>query len=105
MNADSPLHNNCLHITAAAGNLSAVRQLARSYPPLMYRRNDSHDTPLHLAAEAGHGSVVSELLSVDFSDDVNHRSTSRVTNKHGNTPLHMALISSNEAVATILIQV
>ncbi|KAL9676731.1 hypothetical protein QQ045_004949 [Rhodiola kirilowii] len=93
MNADSPLHNNCLHIAAAAGNLSAVRQLARSYPILMYCRNDSDDTPLHLAADAGHGSVVSELLSVDFSDDVNRSRSTRVTNKHGNTPLHMALIN------------
>ncbi|KAL9677740.1 hypothetical protein QQ045_005976 [Rhodiola kirilowii] len=102
----SPLGNTVLHIAASHGNSSLVRQIAGLFPSLIFSRNSNGDTPLHLGAEAGQTAIVNELTSrLRESNGISGDMITKVKNEQGNTPLHKALISSNEEVAKTLVQV
>jgi ankyrin repeat protein len=72
-----------IHDAARSGDLEKVKTLLKHDPSLVsLRENEYGDTPLHLAALAGHLDVVRVLI--DNKADVNAK------NKEGYTPLHLA---------------
>ncbi|CAH1773123.1 unnamed protein product [Owenia fusiformis] len=68
--------NNPLHIACAAdGNMDVLRQLLSTHTNMINATNNESKTPLHLAAEKGHGEVLVTLLSMDamITKDLNNQ--------------------------------
>jgi hypothetical protein len=77
------------------GNYADIEIRLKASPGLFLCCDVHGNTPLHLAAEGGHESVVQLLL--------NHRANVNAKNQHGNTPLHVAAERDHEPVVQLLI--
>ncbi|GAB2234674.1 hypothetical protein Drorol1_Dr00003936 [Drosera rotundifolia] len=115
----SPLGNMLLHIAASHGNEETVRWIADEYPSMILQQNNRGDTALHLAARAGHMSVV-EALDRMRKDWVDPQASEewieelraipedekllKIRNGKGNTALHETLIHGHGMVASLLIR-
>ncbi|KAF3339421.1 putative ankyrin repeat domain family protein [Carex littledalei] len=122
--------NTLLHYAALIGNSYAVKELLLKDTGSVYKDNLSGSFPVHLAAEAGNYTVIKELLSMcpDVGEllDKEKRNflhvavekkrigvitlicqvgiNAKVRNakdKDGNTPLHLAVISSDSDIILI----
>ncbi|XP_054801229.1 protein ACCELERATED CELL DEATH 6-like isoform X3 [Prosopis cineraria] len=58
----TPRGNTVLHLAASYGNNTMVEKVAQHAPSLFTETNDNFDTPLHVAARAGHASTFQSLL-------------------------------------------
>ena len=72
-----------LHYTASCGQVKVARLLINDYKCPVDCRNDSKQTPLHIACRKGHLSLVRMLVS-EHKADLNAR------DKDNNTPLNIA---------------
>ncbi|XP_010522610.1 PREDICTED: protein ACCELERATED CELL DEATH 6-like [Tarenaya hassleriana] len=125
----TPEGNSILHLAAIYGHTNLVvhiivyelrivnnwEPIPQSYQGLLVRPNFNGDLPLHVAAAAGHASVVDTLiefltkLPVEMKivlrgpSKVGVRDYSIVQNNTGNTALHLAMKAKHEAVARNLV--
>lgn len=81
--------DSLLHLAARAGRLEEVKQIIHNSDhtgvnDLLSERNQEGETPLYVAAETGHTSVVTEFLQ---HSDVE---TSCIAAKNGYNPFHAA---------------
>ncbi|KAF8391360.1 hypothetical protein HHK36_023664 [Tetracentron sinense] len=115
MQLSRPNRNTVLHVAANFDNRSIVELISGYCPNLIEKKNSSGDTPLHIAAKAGHLSVVECLIqwakyfigsfSREAGDNGDHDPyvLLRVPNKDGNTALHEAVRSRNPKVVKLLL--
>ena len=96
LNTGSETEFNALHKAAQRNKVEVVRALIEAGVCLNAHSSSSADTPLHVAARAGHVDVVQELIigGADYT----------AVNKLGWTPLHSALYSHHMDVARALIR-
>ena len=82
-----------LHTATWAGFQNATRLLARSRPTLMLERNESDETPMHIACKRGHVMAVLELLLAGKLHEVEHDMTALASLKmsHMRLASHLAL--------------
>ncbi|CAJ1958229.1 unnamed protein product [Sphenostylis stenocarpa] len=104
----SPKGNTVLHIAALYKNDNLVRRVVMIRPDLLDERNDDGDTPLHLAARAGHVSTLAILFPALLLKFRCHSSSKLaldeilVRNLQGNTFFHEALLNGHKDVMNIL---
>lgn len=117
-----------IHAAATTGNTDAIIYILRKAPPCINATNQQGLTPLLLAAQAGHKSVVEKLVALGA--DVNYRLPNglfalylALQNNHtdvadslipkaninfhldsGSTPLHLATDSEMDAISLALIR-
>ncbi|CAH8354432.1 unnamed protein product [Eruca vesicaria subsp. sativa] len=90
-----------LHIAAACNHLELVKIIASECPCLLLKPDSKDQLPLHVAAHAGHSTVVESLVatvgyvSARLSDEEGsgrrRLNLYVLKNKDGDTPLHLAL--------------
>ncbi|EMS65650.1 Transient receptor potential cation channel subfamily A member 1 [Triticum urartu] len=81
--------NNVLHLAAEHGHVELIQELAIfGDKNLLSCQNSALDTPLHLAARAGHDKAVS--LLVQLARDCGDEGVLRCKNEAGDTALHLA---------------
>nr|XP_029143952.1 protein ACCELERATED CELL DEATH 6-like [Arachis hypogaea] len=71
----TPTRNTVLHVAALYGNDEKAYCVARQEPDLVVFFNENQDTPLHVAARAGHFSIIKTLLDaywVNSNNNVAH---------------------------------
>ena len=84
-----------IHEAAEQGDLATVTALVSATPRLIGAKDEAGETPLHLAARAGHKEIVEFLLT--RKADVN------VRDNDGDTPLHLAARMGEKDVAELLL--
>ncbi|KAL7250527.1 hypothetical protein ACSBR1_012526 [Camellia fascicularis] len=112
LNQLTPRDDTILHIAARLGHHHLAEHIQSSCPDLFKSKNYNNDHPLHLAAAAGHLSIVQSLITNALRFAI---SSGRETeaeqdildvikgqNKQGNTPLHMAVKDHQYEVALFL---
>ncbi|MED6158840.1 hypothetical protein PIB30_036647 [Stylosanthes scabra] len=88
--------NTVLHIAAFYGNEEMADRVAQQQPHLIVSLNENMDTPLHVAARAGHISIIKRLLDAYcFNSNSNILKLVKKKNEQGNTMLHEAMKSRN----------
>ncbi|KAF8391363.1 hypothetical protein HHK36_023667 [Tetracentron sinense] len=102
-----PNRNTVLHIAANNDNRSFVELIRFNCPDLIEKKNSKGETALHIAARAGHISVVQFLIdwARNFIGSISREAGDngendlnfllRVPNRDGNTALHEAVLSRN----------
>jgi ankyrin repeat protein len=93
----TPCGNSLLHVAIRYKSNNITAYLAKEIPSLITSRNDQQDTILHVAAREG--SVSHTIRNLVNSNAF----LLRMTNREGNTPLHVAVINGNKEVAKFLI--
>ncbi|GFZ05686.1 ankyrin repeat family protein [Actinidia rufa] len=113
------LQNSYLHVAASFGHEKLVGFIAYHFPSLLTSKNMKGDTPLHVAARAGHLNTVATLIR--FAEDSPSCATSasyvvreiadvcpdillRSRNNGGNTPLHEAMLNYHEYLVDYLVR-
>jgi len=98
LQADEAEAEGCRDILEAAteNKEGAIRHLIRSDVNSLQRTDEEGKTPLHLAAEQGHDSVVERLLEAKAAVDAQ--------NKKGKTPLHLAAEQGHDSVVERLLE-
>jgi len=91
----NPVFGGEIHDTARDGNLRKVQALLKDHPDLVFSKDNTGSTPLHVAAMTGHKDVVELLLARKAK--VNARSND------GTTPLHLAAGYGHKEVAELLL--
>ncbi|KAL7219230.1 hypothetical protein ACSBR2_012332 [Camellia fascicularis] len=113
LNQLTPRGDTILHIAARLGHHHLVEPIRSSCPDLFKSKNYNNDHPLHLAAAAGHLSIVQSLITNAFLFVI---ASGRETeaglqeifnvingqNNQWNTPLHMAVKNHQYEVALFL---
>ena len=84
-----------IHSAARDGDLGKVRALLKDAPYLVFSKDNSGYTPLHLAAQMDHKDVAGLLLADKAEVDA------RAVN--GRTPLYVAAIYGHKDVAELLL--
>ncbi len=77
-----------IHEAAATGDDDALYELIRNNPSSVNKKDESGDTPLHLAAKHLQADAVLRLLNAAADYDVK--------DKNGFTPLHLAIIEGEQ---------
>ncbi|XP_057725867.1 protein ACCELERATED CELL DEATH 6-like [Arachis stenosperma] len=94
----TPTKNTVLHVAAFYGNDAMVDHVARTEPDLIASPNENQDTPLHVAARAGHFSIIKTLLDVyclnNNGGEARLMDLMKMKNWQGNIMLHEAMMSS-----------
>lgn len=86
---------NCAHIAAMKGSVGVIKELMKFNKTLITSaKTKSGCTPLHLAAEGGHGDVVQVLLQAGAS--------ASEENADGYTPIHLAAVHGHVSVLQAL---
>ncbi|KAI5567865.1 hypothetical protein BDE02_13G119700 [Populus trichocarpa] len=93
----TPCGNSLLHVAIRYKSNNITAYLAKEIPSLITSRNDQQDTILHVAAREG--SVSHTIRNLVNSNAF----LLRMTNRKGNTPLHVAVINGKKEVAEFLI--
>ncbi|KAJ6878158.1 hypothetical protein NC651_030791 [Populus alba x Populus x berolinensis] len=93
----TPRGNSLLHVAIRYESNNITAYLAKEIPSLITSRNDQQDTILHVAAREG-------SISHAIRNLVNSNAfLLRMTNRKGNTPLHVAVINGKKEFAEFLI--
>ncbi|QHN91353.1 hypothetical protein HN873_058473 [Arachis hypogaea] len=94
----TPTKNTVLHVAALYGNDDMAERVAQQEPDLIVSLNDNQDTPLHVAARAGHISIIKRLLDVyclnNNGGEARLMDLMKMKNWQGNIMLHEAMMSS-----------
>ncbi|OMP04513.1 hypothetical protein COLO4_09566 [Corchorus olitorius] len=90
----TPQGNTALHVAARFGYYFMVSDIIRRHPSLVLKTNLKGETSIHLAARAGHEDVVSAFI-ITVGDSIQ---ISRITDNHGNTPLHAAVKNKHYSI-------
>ncbi|KAL1348112.1 hypothetical protein AAHE18_07G056100 [Arachis hypogaea] len=102
----TPTRNTVLHVAALYGNDEKAYCVARQEPDLVVFFNENQDTPLHVAARAGHFSIIKTLLDaywVNSNNNVAHLlQLLKMKNRQGNTMLHEAIMSGSSCKGTMI---
>lgn len=83
-----------LHIAAARGNVALAKLFLEKFPDMKSGLDDGRNTPLHLAAAAGHAEMVTFLIDAGFDP--------AVKNAENRNALYMAQRKSHPDVIEIL---
>jgi ankyrin repeat protein len=90
--------HTALHIAAAVNSSAQVLKELFSAGASCQAVDLYHDTPLHVAASAGHTVALKELLA-----DAGRRSCLKAMNRDGATPLHLAAAAGYFDAAQLLV--
>ncbi|KAL1307846.1 protein ACCELERATED CELL DEATH 6 [Arachis hypogaea] len=90
----TPTKNTVLHVAAFYGNDEMADHVARQEPDLIASLNENQDTPLHVAARAGHFSIIKRLLDAYNGGEARLMDLMKMKNWQGNIMLHEAMMSS-----------
>ncbi|CAL9165430.1 unnamed protein product [Musa hybrid cultivar] len=95
-----------LHIAAKLGHTEFCNKALDLQPMLLLSKNARGDTPLHVAARAGHHQLVTDLISTasgrSAQGDDRVCSLVQMANDVGNTALHEAVQNGHEQVVDAL---
>ncbi|CAL9777854.1 unnamed protein product, partial [Musa acuminata subsp. burmannicoides] len=95
-----------LHIAAKLGHTDFCNKALDLQPLLLQLKNARGDTPLHIAARAGHHQLVNDLISTaserSAQGDDGVRSLVQIANNVGNTALHEAVQNGRNQVVDAL---
>ena len=102
----TPEKNTVLHVAAKFGQADCVMEIIGShFSTLLQQPNKKGDTPLHLAARAGHLRVVKILIEAANKDtERGAASECKMMNGEKNTALHEAVRNHHRQVVKLLIQ-
>ncbi|MED6138044.1 hypothetical protein PIB30_070624 [Stylosanthes scabra] len=91
----TPMDNTVLHVAALYGNDEMANRALQQNPGLLSSLNKNNDTPLHVAAKAGHVSTIRRLMDacVISNNNNNLLDLMRMENNQGNIMLHEAMMS------------
>ncbi|KAL4299023.1 hypothetical protein S245_058479 [Arachis hypogaea] len=102
----TPTKNTVLHVAALYGNDDMAERVAQQEPDLIVSLNDNQDTPLHVAARAGHISIIKRLLDVyclnNNGGEARLMDLMKMKNWQGNIMLHEAMMSGNSSTGTMI---
>ena len=96
-------HNTLLHVAALYGR-SEIVQILLTETNISILPNGNGFTPLHLAAEKGHGDIVKMLIGVSDNANITRLANPAATNKNGDNALHLAAFKGSVDVVDILLQ-
>ncbi|XXG69263.1 hypothetical protein AAC387_Pa06g2178 [Persea americana] len=111
----TPRKNTMLHIAVKFEQQEIVQRMIKLCPSLISQPNSKGDTPLHLAARAGHLGVIKLLTptlnlvegnpALEEGNSVRQAGgvALRMSNSEGSNPIHEALKKSHEQVALYLL--
>ncbi|KAJ8627915.1 hypothetical protein MRB53_021222 [Persea americana] len=111
----TPQRNTVLHIAVEFGHQNIVEKVIQLCPSLISQHNSKGDTPLHVAARAGHLGLTQLLTpalnleegnpTLEEGNPVRHAGSVvlRMRNLEGNNPIHEALKKSHGEVALHLL--
>ncbi|MED6138043.1 hypothetical protein PIB30_070623 [Stylosanthes scabra] len=105
--------NTVLHLAALYGNDEMADRVAQQEPDLIVSLNENEDTPLHVAARAGHISILRRLLDAYCINNNNDddgavarlMDVMKMKNWQGNIMLHEAMMSGNSSTGTMIFDV
>ncbi|MED6219808.1 hypothetical protein PIB30_039103 [Stylosanthes scabra] len=102
----SPMENTVLHIAALFANEEMAHHAVQQDPHLIFSINKNKDTPLHVAARAGHFPTIRNLLDAYWVSSNNSvpklLELMKMKNKQGNTMLHEAIKSGSSSSGTMI---
>lgn len=103
--------DSILHLAASYGHLELVKGIVSECPSLLLESNWVDQIPLHVAARAGHSTVVEALVAsvTCFSAGLSEEESERLNlyvlkDKDGDTPLHLALKDLHEKTEVLHIR-
>ncbi|XP_068499342.1 ankyrin repeat-containing protein P16F5.05c-like isoform X1 [Phaseolus vulgaris] len=102
---ESPKGNTVLHVAALYGNDRCVERIVEiGGAELLTAKNRNGDTPLHVAARAGHIYTLHKLLTAVLRNPNSEQAKEAilVTNNQGNTLFHEAFLNGHKDVMEIL---
>ncbi|XXG69260.1 hypothetical protein AAC387_Pa06g2177 [Persea americana] len=104
----TPQRNTVLHIAVEFGHQNIVEKVIQLCSSLISQHNSKGDTPLHVAARAGHlglTQLLAPALNLEEGNPVRHAGSValRMRNLEGNNPIHEALKKSHREVALHLL--
>jgi ankyrin repeat protein len=85
-----------LYLAAKNGHVKAINRLLEFGDANLEQVDNANNTALHAAAAAGQAAVVKQLLE--------YQANRHAINDDGNLPLHLAVISKNNATVNALLQ-
>ncbi|KAK4850561.1 hypothetical protein QYF36_007836 [Acer negundo] len=86
-----------IHLATKNGRFGAVKMLVNDYPDVIEVLDNKQHNILHLAAQHGHGDIVSFILKLPEKDDLLN-----TLDEDGNTPLHLAAMNFRDNVVDTL---
>nr|XP_010924433.1 ankyrin repeat-containing protein At5g02620-like [Elaeis guineensis] len=102
---ETPLRNTALHIAVIYEHEQFAKELCSSSPSLLLKQNSNGETPLHIAARAGHHSLATFFIHVashmprDIESGNPLKQMMMTKDKDGNTALHHALRQRHSSLA------
>ncbi|XP_057725019.1 protein ACCELERATED CELL DEATH 6-like [Arachis stenosperma] len=101
--------NTALHIAALYGNDEMADLAVQQELDLIFSLNENDDTPLHVAARAGHFSTIKRLLDAYWIGSNNNVANllelMKMKNKKGNIMLHEAMMSGSGSQGSMIFDV
>ncbi|KAK1583880.1 hypothetical protein Q3G72_027857 [Acer saccharum] len=86
-----------IHLATINGRFGVVKMLVNDYPDVIEVLDNNQHNILHLAAQHGHGDIVSFILKLPEKDDLLN-----TLDEDGNTPLHLATMNFRDNVVDTL---